>query len=205
MNLINENEIQPVTTIEGLEKEKTLRTETHIDFSSDTNVHENEDIFSLLVKDASVVANNSMPQPQRSTTVKFFTNTSNTLRGVPEDMIVDKNEVMLAMKEMSGLDEKQLVKCHGKTSKETARSLIKFLYPNPEPKFSFSNIKKSVINSIINYTKYSNPYDTASDAEIRKSMNNYFTSLPRKNKTKTIHRPNQIAEESSNNNNIIPN
>ncbi|CAF1461325.1 unnamed protein product, partial [Rotaria sordida] len=60
MNLINENEIQPVTTIEGLEKEKTLRTETHIDFSSDTNVHENEDIFSLLVKDARVVANNSM-------------------------------------------------------------------------------------------------------------------------------------------------
>ncbi|CAF3916725.1 unnamed protein product [Rotaria magnacalcarata] len=149
--------------------------------------------------------NERMPQPQHPTTVKHFTNTSNTLRGTQEDTIVDKDSLMLKMKQLLGLDEKQLVEYHEKTSKATARCLIKFLYPNPEPNLTYSNVKKSVINSIISYTKLSNPYDTASDAEIRKSINNYFTSLPRKTKMKTLPITNQVSEESKKNDNVVSN
>ncbi|CAF2121499.1 unnamed protein product [Rotaria magnacalcarata] len=149
--------------------------------------------------------NERMPQPQHPTTVKHFTNTSNTLRGTQEDTIVDKDSLMLKMKQLLGLDEKQLVEYHEKTSKATARCLIKFLYPNPEPNLTYSNVKKSVINSIISYTKLSNPYDTASDAEIRKSINNYFTSLPRKTKMKTVPITNQVSEESKKNDNVVSN
>ncbi|CAF5165447.1 unnamed protein product, partial [Rotaria magnacalcarata] len=146
-----------------------------------------------------------LAQPQYPTTVKHFTNTSNTLRGTQEDIIVDKDSLMLKMKQLLGLDEKQLVEYHEKTSKATARCLIKFLYPNPEPNFTYSNVEKSVINSIISYTKLSNPYDTASVAEIRKSINNYFTSLPRKTKTKTVPVTNPVSEESKKNDSVVLN
>ncbi|CAF4318729.1 unnamed protein product [Rotaria magnacalcarata] len=222
VNLRDENEIQLVTAVEGSEKEKAVLPEVRNDFSSgDTALYETQGLFSSLANDGNTNENNPNPcddsngqkrfldtniaQPQYPTTVKHFTNTSNTLRGTQEDIIVDKDSLMLKMKQLLGLDEKQLVEYHEKTSKATARCLIKFLYPNPEPNFTYSNVEKSVINSIISYTKLSNPYDTASVAEIRKSINNYFTSLPRKTKTKTVPVTNPVSEESKKNDSVVLN
>ncbi|CAF1624993.1 unnamed protein product [Rotaria magnacalcarata] len=74
------------------------------------------------------------------------------------------------------MSEEQLKKCHKKTQTATARCLIRFIFPTPEPSFKLSNVDKFIIDGIIKYSKYVNPVDNASGVEVRRAIGYYFSS-----------------------------
>jgi hypothetical protein len=48
-----------------------------------------------------------------------------------------------------GMDNNELAKCNKKTATSTVRSIIKFIYPNPEPDFKYTQVNKSIIDAAI--------------------------------------------------------
>ncbi|CAF2996045.1 unnamed protein product [Rotaria sp. Silwood2] len=93
------------------------------------------------------------------------------------------------------IDANKLLKCNGKTSTATARSVIKAMYPNPRSNFRYRDVDKSIVDSIINYTKLSNPNDKVSDAERRRAVSNYFSYLTHRRKIKEMIGAYRVASE----------
>jgi hypothetical protein len=91
----------------------------------------------------------NLAQPQHPEVIKYFINTVNTLRGVRQDNNVGENVSMVEIIKTLGVDKNDLINCNKKTSTATARSLIRFKYPNPEPNFGLTNVDKSIIHAII--------------------------------------------------------
>ncbi|CAF1320685.1 unnamed protein product [Rotaria magnacalcarata] len=146
-----------------------------------------------------------MPRPQHPEVINYFMNTANILRGVEKNNNDNTNESMEKIIQSLGLDKNLSSKYNKKTATSTARNLMKFLFPNPEPDFTIKNVDQSIIDKIINYTSYSNPNDQSSDAEIRTAIRNYFASLNHHNKGKTNAVSKNIDQTSNTNNdqNII--
>jgi len=126
----------------------------------------------------------SMPRPTHPEVIKYFIDTGNILRDVRKDINRTQTDPITEIMNKLGLDKNKALKYHRKTSTATARAVVKFKCPNPEPNIGLANVDKSIIDEIIAYTKYSNPNDPVSDSELRKAMGNYFASLTYQNKDK---------------------
>ena len=63
--------------------------------------------------------------------------------------IVDTTPFLIEIMNALEMSEEQLKKCHKKTQTATARCLIRFICPTPEPSFKLSNVDKSIIDGII--------------------------------------------------------
>jgi hypothetical protein len=104
----------------------------------------------------------------------------------------------------------------------TARALNKYKYQNQNPKSNSDYLTLTnrllmlLLVSLIcfifitqryfyckEYVKYSNPYGTSSNTEIRKVMPNYFASLKYKKEVKSMTVSNRVTEEEQQNNIIM--
>ncbi|CAF1281415.1 unnamed protein product [Adineta ricciae] len=83
------------------------------------------------------------------------------------------------------IDDKMLSSLKKENTTCTARSIIKFLFPNPPDNFKLSNVDKDVVENIVQVVKIMHPEETTTTAtKIRHSMSNYFGSLTYKKKKK---------------------
>ncbi len=142
-----------------------------------------------------------MPRAQNEKISKYFNYIENKSRRVRDLLDIGEDGNIVEITKVFGIVEKDFVKYTRKTSTATARRLIRFKYPNPKPGFRFADVEKSIVNKIIGKlnivfiqieqyfyliecTKYLNPYDTATDADLRKAMSNYFSTLKYRKKVK---------------------
>ncbi|CAF3488201.1 unnamed protein product [Rotaria socialis] len=88
------------------------------------------------------------------------------------------------IKTILNMDEKALSSCNRKTETSTARFLIKLFCRNSDTTFEYVDVDKSIISSIIGYTKQSNPDDLSSDSDRRRAISNYFAYVQYKEKHK---------------------
>ncbi|CAF3046069.1 unnamed protein product [Rotaria sp. Silwood2] len=130
-----------------------------------------------------------------------FVEISNVSRDDQENMNVDKGTSMTDILLILKMDANKLTKCNKKTATATARSVIKSMYPNCDSNFRYSDVDKSIIDCIIEYTKFSNPNDKASGTERRRAISNYFGYLTHQRKLKAMMVSNQIVLEPKNDNN----
>ncbi|CAF4882873.1 unnamed protein product [Rotaria sp. Silwood1] len=130
-----------------------------------------------------------------------FVEISNVSHDDQENMNVSKGTSMTDILLMLKMDANKLTKCNKKTATATARSVIKSMYPNCDSNFRYSDVDKSIIDCIIEYTKFSNPNDKASDTERRRAVSNYFGYLTYQRKLKAMMVSNQIVLEPKNDNN----
>ncbi|CAF3901369.1 unnamed protein product [Rotaria sp. Silwood1] len=156
------------------------------------------DILLMLKMDANKLTKSSSTN---SAMDPNFVEISNVSHDDQENMNVDKgtsmNDILLILK----MDANKLTKCNKKTATATARSVIKCMYPSCDSNFRYSDVDKSIIDCIIEYTKFSNPNDKASDTERRRAVSNYFGYLTYQRKLKAMMVSNQIVLEPKNDNN----
>ncbi|CAF3853904.1 unnamed protein product [Rotaria sp. Silwood1] len=138
--------------------------------------------------------NGSMPPAGRLHDNQNSTETVNFLRDEENTNVGEKISIVDIAKILK-MDENKLLKCNGKTSTATARSVIKSMYPNPHSNFRYRDVDKSIVDSIINYTKLSNPNGKVSDAERRRAISNYFSYLTHRRKIKAMIGAHRVASE----------
>ncbi|CAF3398783.1 unnamed protein product [Rotaria socialis] len=115
-----------------------------------------------------------IPKPKHPDVIQYFVEISNILANQVD--IVDTTPFLMEIMDALKMSEEQLKKCHKKTQTATARCLIRFIFPTPEPSFKLSNVDKFIIDGIIKYSKYVNPVDNASGVEVRRAIGYYFSS-----------------------------
>lgn len=81
--------------------------------------------------------------------VRYFLDVSNILRNEMEQSDFDKGELLSEVMESLNMTEKELLSCHGKSATSTARKIIRFMFPNPEDDFKFSDVADSIVDGII--------------------------------------------------------
>ncbi|CAF3826419.1 unnamed protein product [Rotaria sp. Silwood1] len=92
--------------------------------------------------------NGSMPPAGRLHDNQNSTETVNFLRDEENTNVGEKISIVDIAKILK-MDENKLLKCNGKTSTATARSVIKSMYPNPHSNFRYRDVDKSIVDSII--------------------------------------------------------
>jgi hypothetical protein len=102
------------------------------------------------------------------------------------------NKYMLQQLYLIGIDENDIAKLNQKTPTRLARQLIRLKYPKPDPDQGFLQADKTIVEAIIStiliffkfiiiycidYVQYCYPHTKTSDTDIRRAMNNYFSSF----------------------------
>jgi len=123
-----------------------------------------------------------MPKPNNPEIVKFFIEMANMLQHDKENDNIIHDKVIIGITKALKIDQNQLKKCKKRTATATARSLIRCLYPNPDSQFGYAQVDKTIIDTILEYSTFSNPLDNASGTELRRAISNYFSSMAHKRK-----------------------
>ncbi|CAF1349779.1 unnamed protein product [Rotaria sordida] len=174
-----------------------LRDDTHVaegseDISSffrdDTNATEgDEDISSFLLKDINLPGNNQITRPKDPKVIQHLTEATNTSLNDKGNTIFHQDTSLVDIMNILNMNEDQLKLCNKKSSTATARLVIKFLFPHPDSNFSYVEADKIIVDTIIKYTKFSNPNDNKSNAEVRRAISNYFSRLNYQRKIRRNH------------------
>ncbi|CAF3987808.1 unnamed protein product [Rotaria magnacalcarata] len=136
-----------------------------------------------------------IPKPKHPDVIQYFVEISNILANQVD--IVDTTPFLIEIMDALKMSEEQLKKCHKKTQTATARCLIRFIFPTPEPSFKLSNVDKFIIDGIIKYSKYVNPVDNASGVEVRRAIGYYFSSSAYNKKKERIFYRKPVSLEKS--------
>ncbi|CAF1401691.1 unnamed protein product [Rotaria sp. Silwood1] len=83
------------------------------------------------------------------------------------------------------IDDATLGSLKKENTTSTARSILKYLYPNPELNFKLSSMDKTLVDAIISCTQKAHPSELTTTAKIRHAMSNYFGLLNYKKKIKS--------------------
>ncbi|CAF1266900.1 unnamed protein product [Rotaria sordida] len=83
------------------------------------------------------------------------------------------------------IDDATLNSLKKETSTSTARSILKYLYPNPEMNFKLSNMNKVLNDAIIDLVQKAHPNELTTTAKIKHAMSNYFGLLNYRKKMKS--------------------
>ncbi|CAF4967888.1 unnamed protein product, partial [Rotaria sp. Silwood1] len=105
-----------------------------------------------------------------SKVIQHFNETTNISRNDKENTIFHQDTSPVDIMRILNMNKDQLKICNKKSSTATARSVIKFIFPHPDSNFGYSQVDKIIIDTIIQYTKFSNPNDDTSDAKIRRAI-----------------------------------
>ncbi|CAF1455275.1 unnamed protein product, partial [Rotaria sordida] len=180
-------------------------------FRDDTNATEgDEDISSFLLKDINLPGNNQIifasqqgqkrsfehhtdimenekPRPKDPKVIQHLTEATNTSLNDKGNTIFHQDTSLVDIMNILNMNEDQLKLCNKKSSTATARLVIKFLFPHPDSNFSYVEADKIIVDTIIKYTKFSNPNDNKSNAEVRRAISNYFSRLNYQRKIRRNH------------------
>ncbi|CAF1107711.1 unnamed protein product [Rotaria sordida] len=83
------------------------------------------------------------------------------------------------------IDDATLDSLKKEKSTSTARSILKYLYPNPELNFKLSNMDKALVDAIVDCVQKAHASELTTTAEIKHAMSNYFGLLNYKKKNKS--------------------
>ncbi|UJR37029.1 hypothetical protein I4U23_029736 [Adineta vaga] len=94
------------------------------------------------------------------------------------------------------IDNKILTSLKKDSKTTTARSILKYLFPDPQFNCKLSDVDKLIVDEIIKYVEEMHPDDTATTtAKVKHSMSNYFGSINHKKK-KALFRLNKNLKTS---------
>ncbi|CAF3761628.1 unnamed protein product [Rotaria sp. Silwood1] len=168
----------------------TMENEKHSDLSNDVSSDDMPNLkrkFVELEAKLETLKAEWMPRPIDSKVIQHFNETTNISRNDKENTIFHQDRSPVDIMRILNMNKDQLKICNKKSSTATARSVIKFIFPHPDSNFGYSQVDKIIIDTIIQYTKFSNPNDDTSDAKIRRAISNYFSYLNYQRKIKGNH------------------
>ncbi|CAF1242622.1 unnamed protein product [Rotaria sordida] len=153
-------------------------------FEHHTDIMENEKRSNL----SNDVSSEDMPtRPKDPKVIQHLTQATNTSLNDKGNTIFHQDTSLVDILNILNMNEDQLKLCNKKSSTATARLVIKFLFSHPDSNFSYVEADKIVVDTIIKYTKLSNPNDNKSNADVRRAISNYFSCLNYQRKIRRNH------------------